>query len=83
MFFGRSDDIVFEWVQEAIIGLDHLEVGGDTLLDRGVIEALEDSLSVLRFGDAAQGIGEVILASGILDMSKKLGAFSHEVISSS
>jgi len=52
-------------------------------LDGRVIEAFDDALSVLGFGNASQGIREVILASGVLDMSKELGSFSHEVISSS
>jgi len=83
VFFGKSDDILFQLVQEAVIGLDDLEVDGHAFLDGGFIKALDDSFSVLRFGNTAEGIREIILASGVLDMSKELGAFPHEVISSS
>jgi len=83
VLFGRSYDIMFQLGQEAIIGFDHLQVGGHALLDGRVIESLNDSFSVLGFGNASQGIREVVLASGILDMSKELGPFSHEVIPSS
>ena len=48
---------MFELGQEAIISFDHQQVGGNALLDRGVIEALDDAFSVLRFGNAAEGVG--------------------------
>ena len=83
MFFGKRYDIMLQLVQEAVIGLDDLKVDGNTLLDRGVVKALNDSFSVLGFGNTSEEVGQVILASGILDMSKELGSFSHEVISSS
>ena len=73
---------LFELGQEAIIGLDDLKVHLHALLDGGVIEALDDAFSVLGFGNAAQGLGQVVLASGVLDMGKELGALSHEVIPS-
>jgi hypothetical protein len=38
---------------------------------------LDDAITVLRFGNASQGIREVILASGVLDMGKEFSAFSH------
>ena len=53
MFFGKSDDILFQLVQEAVIGLDDLEVDGHAFLDGGFIKALDDSFSVLRFGNTA------------------------------
>ena len=83
MFFGKSYDIMLQLVQEAIIGLDDLKVNGNTLLDGEVIKALNDSFSVLGFGNTSEEVGQVVLASGILDMSKELGSFPHEVISSS
>ncbi len=57
VFFGRSDDIMFQLGQEAIIGFDHHQVGGNALLDRGVIKPLDDAFSVLRFGNTSQGVG--------------------------
>jgi len=48
-----------------------------------VIEPFDDAISVLGFGNTSQGIREVILASGVLDMGKEFGTLSHEVISSS
>ena len=74
---------MFELVQEAIISFDHGQVGGNTLLDGRVIKPLDDAFSILRFGNTAQRVGQVILVSGILDMSKELSPFSHEMVSSS
>ena len=68
---------MFQLGQGLVIGFDHFEVNGDTLLDRGIIKALDDSFTVLGFGNETQEVGEIILASGILDMSKELGPFSH------
>lgn len=50
---------------------------GFFLLDGRVVEAFYDAFTVFGFGNASQGIGKVILASSILNMSKELGAFSH------
>ena len=83
VLFGRSDDLMFELGQETIVGFDHQQVGADALLDGGVIKAFNDAFAILGFGNTAQGIGQVILVSGILDMGKELSPFSHEVISSS
>jgi len=83
VFFGRSDDIALQMGQEAIIGFDHLQVDGHALLYGRVVEPLDDAFTVLGFGNASQGVREIILASGVLDMSKELGPFSHEVIPSS
>jgi len=83
VFFGRSDDILFQLGEEAIIGFDHLQVYGDAFLYGRVIEPLDDAFSVLGFGNTTQGVGQVILASGVLDVSKEFCPFSHEVVSSS
>jgi hypothetical protein len=83
VFFGKRYDIMFQLIQEAIIGLDDLQVNGHALLDRGVIKAFDDPFPVLRFGNTSQEFWQVILASGVLDMGKELGSFSHEVVSSS
>jgi len=63
--------------------LDDLKVGGNAFSDGRVTKPLDDPFSVLRFCNTSQEVGEVVLASGVLDMGKELGAFSHEVISSS
>src|SRR3972149_7088884 len=81
VFFSTGNDIAFELGQDVVIGFNHLQVNSHALLDRRVIEALGDAFTVLGFGNASQGIGKVILASGVLDMSKEFGPFSHQVIS--
>ncbi len=81
VFFGTGNDIPFELGQEVVIGFDEFEVNRHALLYGRVIEAFDDAFPVLGFGNATQGIGKVILASGVLDMSKELGPFSHQVIS--
>ena len=83
VFFGTGNDITFELGQEAVIGFDDFQVNRHALLDRRVIEAFDDANTVLGFGNATQGIRKVILASGVLDMGKEFGSFSHEVISPS
>ena len=77
VFFGTGNDIPFEPGQDMVIGFDHLQIDSHTLLDGRVVEAFDDASSVLGFGNASQGIRKVILASGILDMSKEFGPFSH------
>ena len=44
---------------------------------------ISDAVSILRFCDTSHGVGQIILASGILDMGIEFGSFSHEVIASS
>ena len=83
MFFSRCNDITLQLGEDMIIGLDHFQVDGNALLDGRVIEPFDDAFSVLGFGNASQEVGEVILASGVLDMGKEFSPFSHEVISSS
>jgi hypothetical protein len=46
------------------------------------MEPLDNPFSVLGLGNAAQEVGKVILASGVLDMSEEFGPLSHEVVSS-
>ena len=83
VFFGTGNDVTFELGQDVVIGFNHLQVDSHALLDGRVIEPFDDAFSVLGFGNTSQGIGKVILASGVLDMGKELSPFSHEVISSS
>jgi len=77
VFFGTGNDIPFELGQDVVIGFNDFQIDSHALLDGRVIEPLDDTFSVLGFGDASQGIGKVILASGVLDMGKELSPFSH------
>jgi hypothetical protein len=77
VFFGTGNDIPFELGQDGIIGFNDFQIDSHASLNGGVIEALDDALSVLGFGNATQGIRQVILASGVLDMCKELSSFSH------
>lgn len=77
VFFGTGNDIPFELGQDVVIGLDDLQIDRHALLNGGIIEALGDPFSVLGFSNATQGIREVILTSGVLDMGKELSPFSH------
>jgi hypothetical protein len=83
VFFGTGNDIPFELGQDVVIGFNDFQINSHALLDGRVIETIDDSFSVLGFGNASQGIRKVILASGVLDMSKEFSPFSHEVISPS
>jgi hypothetical protein len=83
VFFSTGNDIPFELGQDVVIGFDHLQVNSHALLDGRGVEPFYDAFTVFGFGNASQGIGKVILASGILDMSKEFGPFSHQVISPS
>src|SRR3972149_5757490 len=83
VFFSTGNDIAFELGQEAIIGFNDFQINSHAHLDRRVIEAIDDAFPVLGFSDASQGVREVVLTSGVLDMGKELSPFSHEVISSS
>src|SRR4030042_4272889 len=73
VFFSTGNDITFELGQDVVIGFDDFQIDSHALLDGRVIEAFDDAFSVLGFGNASQGIGKVILASGVLDMSKEVG----------
>ena len=46
-----------------VIGFNHLQIDSHALLDGRIVEAFDDALSVLGFGNASQGIRKVILAS--------------------
>ncbi len=83
VFFGTGNNITFELSQEVVIGFNDFQIDSHALLYGRVIEAFDDAFSVLGFGNASQGIRKVILASGVLDMCKEFGSFSHEVISPS
>jgi len=83
VFFSTGNDITFELGQDVVIGFDHLQVNSHALLDGRVVEPFYDAFTVLGFDNASQGLGKVILASGVLDMSKEFGPFSHQVISPS
>ena len=60
-----------------VIGFNHLQINSHALLDGRIVEAFDDALSVLGFGNASQGIRKVILASGVLDMGEEFSPFSH------
>jgi len=77
VFFRTGNDIPFELGQDVVIGFNDFQIDSHAFLDGRVIEAFGDALTVLGFGDASQGIGRVILASGVLDMGKELSPFSH------
>jgi hypothetical protein len=77
VFFGTGNDIAFELSQDVVISFNHLQVHSHALLDGRVIEAFDDAITVLGFGNTSQGIRKVILASGVLDMGKEFSAFSH------
>jgi hypothetical protein len=77
VFFGTGNDIAFQLRQDMVIGFNHLQIDRHALLDGRVIEAIDDALSVLGFGNTSQGIRKVILASGVLDMGKEFSTFSH------
>jgi hypothetical protein len=81
MFFGTGNDVTFELSQDVVIGFNHLQINRHALLDGRVIEAIDDAFPVLGFGNASQRVGKVVLVSSVLDMSKELSPFSHEVIS--
>ena len=81
--FGHGDDIPLHFCYDGVVSLNDCEIGVDHFLDRGVFEAFHDTFSVLGLGNAAQEIGEIVLAPGILDMGIELCPFSHEVIASS
>jgi len=77
VFFGTGNDIPFELGQDVVIGFNNFQINSQAFLYGRVIEPLDDAFSVLGFGNASQGIRKVILASGVLDMSKELSPFSH------
>ena len=89
--FGGLDDIAFELCDQRVIGRDHLQslpwtrsrVRSDALLNTGLIEPFYDAVAILWPGNTAEEVGEVVLASCVLDMSVELGSFSHEVIATS
>ena len=60
-----------------VIGFNHLQINSHALLDGRVSKAIDDAFPVLGFGNASQGVGKVILASGVLDMGKEFSPFSH------
>ena len=70
-------------VRMRIIGTDHFKIHLHALLDRRVFKLLDNAVPVLRFCNAAEGLIQVVLAVGILDMGEKFGSFSHEMIPSS
>jgi hypothetical protein len=77
VFFGTGNDIPFELGQDGVIGFNDFQINSHAFLNGRVIESFDDAFSVLGFGNASQGIRKVILASGVLDMSKELSPFSH------
>jgi hypothetical protein len=83
VIFGTDNDIPFEVSQEEVIGSNDLQINSHAFLDGKIVEAIDDAFSVLGFRDASQGLREVVLASGVLDMGKEFRPFSHEVISAS
>jgi len=77
VFFGTGNDIAFELGQDVVIGFNDFQIDSHALLDGGVVEAFGNAFTVLGFGNASQGVWEVILASGVLDMGKEFSPFSH------
>ena len=40
----------------------------------------DDTVAVLRFSNAAEAVGQIVLAMSVLDVAIELGPFSHEMI---
>jgi hypothetical protein len=66
--------------EQWIITVDQGRVYRDVLLHAGVIDALDAPAAVLGRGNAAQRGAEVILAAGMLDGRRGLGALVHEMV---
>jgi hypothetical protein len=59
--------------------VDEGQVHFDALVHRGLGEALGHPITMGLVGDLLADLGKVILAVGVLDVRKQLGALAHEV----
>ena len=74
-----SKDVAFEIPDRAIEVIDEFEIGRDTHANIGIFELFGDTLAMNFIGDLLAELGEVVLAVGVLDVAKEIGAFSHQV----
>lgn len=58
-------------------------MNGDAFWDAGLVKALDNPVAVLRFGDAAEAVGQIVLAMSVLDVAVEFGPFSHKMIATS
>jgi len=80
MLLGVGDDILLQYRQHPVVGIDHIQIGGHGHPHRRLVEPLQQPLPVLWSGDPAQRILEIVLTSGILGVGEELGPFAHEMI---
>ncbi len=83
MFIGSLYDLALQSHEDAIIGFDHLQIHSHVLLYTGLVESAQEPFSVLGLGNAPEGIREIVLASGVLDMAEEFCPLSHQVVASS
>jgi hypothetical protein len=68
MAAGSLLDILLQLGEQRIVTVDQRQVHRHVFLHAAVIEALEETATVLGLGDAAQRFAEVVLTGRILNM---------------
>ena len=74
---GGADDVELELGEQLVVVIDQLEVDLDALAHAGIGEALGDAGAVGLVGELLAGLGEVVLAVGVLDVGEQLGALAR------
>jgi hypothetical protein len=68
MLFGGFEDGQFHVAEQLVVVVNQGKVDFDTLLHGGLGKPLSDTIAVRFIGDLLADFGQVILASGILDV---------------
>jgi hypothetical protein len=78
---GAFFDVALELTEEVVVEVEQLKIDLDAFANRGIREAVGDSIAVCLEGDLLLELGQVVLTVGVLDVGEEFGALSHEVVS--
>jgi hypothetical protein len=79
MMFGSFDDGQFHVAEQLVVVVNQGKVDCATLLHGRLGKPLSDTLAVRFRGDLLADLGQVILASGLLDVGSQLRPFAHQM----
>src|SRR5436190_10689740 len=74
-----TQDLQFDFIQQAIVKIDASEIEADAGLDTDVGKALGDSCTIAFISDLLPDLGQIVLTVRVLNVRQQLGTVMHQM----
>ena len=77
--FGTTGEIEFHFPEELIVVIDEGDIDCDGLAHAGIGEMVGDIFAVGFVGESLAGLGQIVLAVGIMDVGQQFGTLAGQM----